>query len=135
MIQQFTGDARFCWVDGEDVAEVAAHALRAPEKHNGQTYRLGHDTRSYGEVAALLTEQLGQPFRYEALDPAVFLQQMQAAGAEMAYMTCVADNFRRVAARQVPGIEATFDDFQRVTGREPVRWPAFVEKHRAGFVY
>lgn len=135
VIRQYTGDARFSWVDGDDVAAVAALALAWPQRHAGQTYRLGYEAKSYAEVAALMSELLGQPFRYEALSPDVFLQDMRNAGAEMAYMECVADNFRRVAERRVPGIEDTHDNFAQITGRAPVRWADFIRRHRDAFVY
>lgn len=135
VIQQFTGDAPFSWVDGEDVAAVASQALLRPDKHAGKTYRLGYDAKSYDEIAAIMSELLGQPFRYEALPPEVFLENMRAVGAEMAYMNCVYDNFKRVAARAIPGVEDTFDNFPEITGREPVRWKEFVQKHRGAFAY
>lgn len=135
VIQQFTGDAPFSWVDGEDVAAVAAQALSRPDKHTGKTYRLGYDAKSYDEIAAIMSELLGQPFRYEALPPEVFLEDMRVAGAEMAYMNCVYDNFKRIAARAIPGVEDTFDNFPKITGREPVRWKDFVQKHRNAFAY
>lgn len=135
VIQQFTGDAPFSWVDGEDVAAVASQTLLRPDKHAGKTYRLGYDAKSYDEIAAIMSELLGQPFRYEALPPEVFLENMRAVGAEMAYMNCVYDNFKRVAARAIPGVEDTFDNFPEITGREPVRWKEFVQKHRGAFAY
>lgn len=135
IIQQFTGDAPFSWVDGEDVAAVAAQALLRPDKHAGKTYRLGYDAKSYDEIAAIMSEQLGQPFHYQALPPEVFLENMQAAGAEMAYMNCVYDNFKRIVARAIPGVADTFDNFPEITGREPVRWKDFVQKHRGAFAY
>ena len=125
VIEQYTGDTRFSWVDGEDVARVAAQALLHPQKHAGQTYRLGYDVQSYGDIAAIMTRLLGQPFRYDAQSPDVFVQNMRAAGAEMAYMTCVQDNFTRMAAGQSPGVEETFDNFSQITGRQPVRWDDF----------
>lgn len=135
VIQQFTGDAPFSWVDGEDVAAVAAQTLLHPDKHAGKTYRLGYDAKSYDEIAAIMSESLGQPFRYEALPPEVFLETMRAAGAEMAYMNCVYDNFKRIVARDIVGVEDTFDNFPEITGREPVRWKEFVQKHRSAFAY
>lgn len=135
VIEQYTGDARFSWVDGEDVARVAAQTLLHPIKQGGKTYRLGYDVQSYGDIAAIMTRVLGQPFRYDAQSPDVFLENMRAAGAEMAYMTCVHDNFTRMAARQIPGVEETFDNFPEITGRQPVRWEDFVQKHRSAFVY
>ena len=135
VIEQYTGDTRFSWVDGEDVARVAAQALLHPQKHAGQTYRLGYDVQSYGDIAAIMTRLLGQPFRYDAQSPDVFVENMRAAGAEMAYMNCVHDNFTRMAARQIPGVEETFDNFSQITGRQPVSWEDFVEKHRKVFAY
>lgn len=135
VIQQYTGDALLSWVDGEDVAAVAAQALLHPDKHAGKTYRLGYDAKSYGDIAAIMSELLGQPFRYEALPPEVFLENMREAGAEMAYMNCVYDSFKRVAAGAIPGVEDTFDNFLEITGREPVRWKDFIQKHRSVFAY
>ena len=135
VIQQFIGDARISWVDGDDVALVASHALLRPEQHAKQTYRLGYDAKSYGEVAEIMTKVLGQPFRYVAQPPEVFLENMRAAGAEMAYMTCVYDSFKRTANHTIPGVDDTFDNFEAITGQQPVKWETFVEKHRALLAY
>ena len=53
----------------------------------------------------------------------------------MAYMTCVKDNFARMAAGKIPGADETFDNFFEITGRQPVRWEDFVQKHRSAFAY
>lgn len=135
VIHQFIGDAVCSWVDCDDVAAVAAQALLHPSRHAGQTYRLGYDAKSYGQIAAIMTQLVGQPFRYEALAPEVFLENMRAAGAEMAYMSCVHDNFKRLAEGRIPGVEETFDNFVQITGREPVRWPEFVQKHRQALAF
>ncbi|EOR94529.1 hypothetical protein ADIARSV_2375 [Arcticibacter svalbardensis MN12-7] len=55
VIQHYVEDARLSWVDVNDVAQVAALALGHPEVHAGQTYRLGYDAISFGEMAALMT--------------------------------------------------------------------------------
>lgn len=135
VIQQFTGDARLSWVDAGDVAAVAAQALRHPARHAGQVYRLGYDAQSYGDIAALMQQALGQPFRYEALPPEVFRAEMRAAGADMAYMDCVYEHYKRYAAHTIPGADDTFDNFPALVGREPVRWPEFIRQHRAAFAY
>ena len=134
-IHQYVEGARKSWVDVDDVAEVAAAALLDPEKHNCQTYRLGYDAKSYYEIAALLTQQIGKPFKYEPQDPEVFLQAMKNAGAEMAYMGCVYDHYKRYAAGTIPGADDTFDNFLGITGKQPTTWPTFIEKHRSAFEY
>ena len=53
----------------------------------------------------------------------------------MAYMSCVYDNFKRMAANSIPGAQDTFDNFTAITGRQPVRWEEFVQKHRSAFAY
>lgn len=135
IIHQYVEGARKSWVDVDDVAEVAAVALLNPEKHGGQTYRLGYDAKSYYEIAELLTRQIGKPFKYEPQAPEVFLQAMIDAGAEMAYMSCVYDHYKRYAAGTISGADDTFNNFFDITGKQPTTWTTFIEKHRSAFEY
>jgi hypothetical protein len=60
---------------------------------------------------------------------------MRAAGAEMDYMGCVYDHYKRYAAHTIPGADDKFDNFPAITRQQPVRWADFVQKHRAAFAY
>jgi uncharacterized protein YbjT (DUF2867 family) len=135
ILNAYVEGARLSWVDVDDVAEVAALALAHPELHSGQTYRLGYDAMGFKELAALLTKIVGQPFRYEPLAPEVFLEAMKSAGAEMAYMNCVYDHWKRYAAGTIPGADDTFDNFPGITGRQPTRLAEFIGRHKAEFAY
>jgi NAD(P)H dehydrogenase (quinone) len=135
VIHAYVASARLSWVDVEDVALVAALALAYPDVHGDQTYRLGYDARNFDELASLMTAILGKPFRYEPLAPEVFLQTMKDAGAEMAYMNCVYDHYKRYAAGTIPGADDTFDNFPKITGRQPTTWADFIGKHKAEFDY
>lgn len=135
VIHAYVDNARLSWVDVEDVAQVAALALTHPELHSGKTYRLGYDAKNFDEIATLMTSIVGKSFRYEPLSPEVFLRAMQHAGAEMAYMNCVYDHWKRYAAGTIPGADDTFDNFPEITGRQPERWADFIEKHKAEFDY
>ena len=135
VIHAFVQDARLSWVDVDDVAHVAALALAYPELHAGKTYRLGYDAASFGDLAALMTDIVGQPFHYEPLPPEVFLHNMQAAGADMAYMNCVYDHWKRYAAGTIPGADDTFDNFPAITGEQPTSLADFISRHRAEFAY
>lgn len=135
ILHQYVADARKSWVDVDDVAEVAAKALLLPELHGGKVYRLGYDAKSYYEIADLLTEIIGKPFAYQPQDPEVFLQAMKDAGAEMAYMNCVYDHYKRYAARTIPGADDTFDNFEQITGKKATKWPDFITKHQQEFNY
>ena len=72
VIRHYIGDARLSWVDVEDVAAAAAACLTQPDKHNGQTYRLGYEAATYHDIARIFTEVIGQPFSYEARPPEEF---------------------------------------------------------------
>lgn len=135
VVQAFVGPARISWVDIGDIAEVAIETLSRPDLHAGQTYRLGYDALTYEELAALMTSIIGQPFRYEARPPELFLQDMISSGAEMAYMGCVYDHYKRYAADTIPGADDTFDNFIAITGRQPTRWIDFIARHKADFAY
>ncbi len=135
VINAFVKGARLSWVDVDDVAQIAALALAHPEKHGGQTYRLGYDAVTFGELAELMTTIVGQPFRYEPVAPEVFLEAMESAGAEMAYMNCVYEHWKRYAAGTIPGADDTFDNFPVLTGREPIKWADFIQKHKAELAY
>jgi NAD(P)H dehydrogenase (quinone) len=135
VVNAFVKDARLSWVDVDDVAEVAALSLAHPEVHGGQTYRMGYDAMSFGELAELMTAIVGQPFRYEPLPPEVFLEAMRNAGAEMAYMNCVYDHWKRYAAGTIPGADDTFGNFPAITGRQPTKLADFVLRHKEDFAY
>lgn len=135
IINAFVQNARLSWVDVNDVAEVAALALAHPEQHSGQTYRLGYDAMSFGELADQMSAIVGQPFKYVPLPPEVFLESMRAAGAEMAYMACVYDHWKRYAAGTIPGADDTFDNFPAITGHQPTKLAGFIRRHKAEFAY
>ncbi len=135
VINAFVQNARLSWVDINDVAQVAALALAHPQQHNGQTYRLGYDAMSFGDLAHLMTAIVGQPFRYLPLPPEVFLESMRSAGADMAYMNCVYDHWKRYAAGTIPGADDTFDNFPAIAGRNPIKLSDFIQSHKADFAY
>jgi uncharacterized protein YbjT (DUF2867 family) len=135
VIHAFVQDARLSWVSIDDVAEVAALSLAHPEAHSGKTYRMGYEAASFTELAQRMTAIVGQPFRYEPLAPEVFLENMRSAGAEMAYMHCVYDHWKRYAAGTIPGADDTFDNFPLITGKQPTMWADFIETHKAELAY
>lgn len=135
VLDHYVSDARLSWVDVDNVAEVAALTLAFPELHAGKTYRLGYDAKNFIEIAALMTSIIGKPFRYNPLSPDVFLQSMIDSGAEMAYMGCVYDHWKRYAAGTIPGADSTFENFHEITGKQPTKWIDFIEKHKKELEY
>ncbi len=129
LIRHFVGDARISWVDCDDVAAVAAECLLHPEEHGGRTYRLASDVKSYRDVAATLTEVLGQPFAYEARPADEFLKAVLAAGADAAYMHSAYENYAKYSAGQEPEPGADFTVMASILGRQGTSWADFAARH------
>lgn len=133
-ITHYVGNARWSWVDCDDLALVAAQTLHQPERYAGQIIPLGYDAKTFDQVAQILTDVVGRPFWAQARLPEEFLEAALSAGADPAYMTCVYTQFKLNAAGKIPNSDATFDTFAAITGRTPTTWPAFAHKHRDQFL-
>jgi len=135
VIRHYIGKSRWSWVDIEDVAAVAAVSLLDPEKHNGQTYRLGYEAATYDEIAKIFTKVIGQPFSYEARPPEEFYRNVLAAGAEPAYMKCVFDSYTELTNGVAVKPDEVFDNLPSIIGRQPRTLADFAEKHADVFRY
>ncbi|MEM9568080.1 MAG: SDR family oxidoreductase [Cyanobacteria bacterium P01_E01_bin.34] len=130
VVQHYVGEARWSWVDCNDLALVAAHALRQPENYAGQVIPLGYDAKTFDEIAKILSQVTGQAIRAEARPPQEFLDNALAAGGEPAYMTCVYTQFKLNSEGKIPQADATFDNFEAIAGRPPATWQTFAEQQR-----
>jgi uncharacterized protein YbjT (DUF2867 family) len=74
------GQGRVAFIDNRDLGELAGRILAAPGPHAGRGYTLtGPRAVTFDEVAALLTDALDRPIRYE---PASILGYVRHLGAE-----------------------------------------------------
>jgi NAD(P)H dehydrogenase (quinone) len=135
VIRHFVGNARWSWVDCDDVGTVAAACLLDAEKHNGKTWRLGYEAKTFYEVAEVFTQALGQPFSYEPRPPEEFLQNVLAAGGDPAYMHCVYQSYVDLTAGKDLRADQVFDSYTAITGKKPTTLAAFATKHAAAFKY
>ncbi len=135
VIRHYVGDARLSWVDCDDIAAVAAVCLADPERHAGQTYRLGYEAKSFHQVAETFTEALGQPFSYEPRPPSEFLQNVLAAGAEPAYMKCVFESYSDLTNGKDIGADEVFENFTHLTGGRPRTIADFALRNSERFRY
>jgi uncharacterized protein YbjT (DUF2867 family) len=135
VIRHYVGDARLSWVDCHDVAAVARECLLDPNRHAGNTYRMGYEARTYHEIAQIMTHTLGKPFHYEPRAPLEFLHNVLAAGAEPAYMKCVFDSYTDFSNGHNEGADEVFDNFYGMVGRPPRTIADFVREHADQFRY
>ncbi len=135
VIRHYVGDARLSWVDCDDVAAVAAACLADPERHAGQTYRLGYEAKSFYDIAETFTEALGQRFSYEPRPASEFLENVLAAGAEPAYMKCVFETYSDLTDGKDIGADEVFENFTQLTGGHPRTIAQFALKNAERFRY
>jgi NAD(P)H dehydrogenase (quinone) len=133
VLRHYVGAARMSWVDCDDVAAVAAVCLLNPAEHAGRTYRMGYEARTYDDIAHLLSQVLGQPFRYEPRPPDEFLRNVLAAGADPAYMQCVFDSYSALTTGQRERADEVFDNFPALVGRPPRTLVDFITRHADRF--
>ncbi|MER7395322.1 ergot alkaloid biosynthesis protein [Streptomyces sp. NPDC000151] len=110
-----TGQGRVAFVDADDIAAVAAHALTDPVPHNTDWVLTGPQALSYDEVAAVLSEVTGRRVRHESVTE----EQMIAR-----YLREVPEDFATMLARMdtliAEGAEdRTTDAVEHVTGHRP----------------
>lgn len=139
VITNYIGNARWSWIDCYDLAAVVVQTLLHPEKYAGQTIPLGYDAKTMDEVATILTEVVGQPFKTEVHPPKEFLNNALQAGTNgiypNAYMNCVYTQFELNVADRIPEADATFDNFEAIVGRKPNTWKDFAVNYREQLTY
>jgi len=131
IIHHYVGKARWSWIDCNDLALVAAHTLRELEKYAGQIIPLGYDAKTFDEIAEIFSQVTGQPFAAEAHPPEEFLENALASGADSAYMTCVYTQFKLNTLDAIEKADATYNNFEAITGQEPVSWEMFTRQNKA----
>lgn len=129
VLSHYIGSEPTSWVDVADVAAVAAHVLRDPEPHAGRSYGLGTESLTMAEIAALLSEVTGRPWRDDPRHPDRFLEAVVAVGADPVYMECVRNIFVRTGNGTLPDLNETFDTVERLLGRPPTTMRSFLEQH------
>jgi NAD(P)H dehydrogenase (quinone) len=131
VITQYIGQVDVSWVDCDDIAKVAAAILLEPDRHDGKTYPLAAEAHSMDSVAQIFTEVTGKRFRYEPQEPEEFLESVLSAGADAAYMKCVANVFARTREGSLPEAAHVFTTIEEITGEKPTTLREFALKHAA----
>lgn len=118
-----TGDGRVAFVDAADIAAVAGHALVDDDPHNDEYILTGPDTLSYGDAAALITQQIGRPVRHRSVSADEYTERMAAQGipTEFAAVLAALDVEIRAGSE-----DRVTDAVERVTGRPARSFRTFV---------
>lgn len=124
------GDGPVSFIHTDDIAAVAA-AVLSDERHIGQTYDLtGPEALTYAEVSAKLSELLGRPVGYVALDDDANRELLQSVGMPPWYANALTELYRfyREGKAQVVN-----DLVGQLTGRPARSFDTYLNEQRALF--
>ena len=118
---------RTSFISTEDIAAVAAAAFE--KEHFGTAYNLtGSAALDHTQVAGILSEVTGKPIQYHALSEEEMMQGARDQGMPEGAVQYLAVLYQAV---RNGWMAAVTEDVTRVTGREPITFGAFAQKHAA----
>ncbi|MER5494145.1 NAD(P)H-binding protein [Streptomyces sp. NPDC002490] len=119
-----TGGGRIGFVDADDIAAVAVHALTDDRVPDGDLVLTGPETLDHDEVAAVVTEVTGRPVVHRRLSHDE-LRDRLAAWVPVEFAALLAGMDRAIEG----GAEdRTTDTVRRLTGRPPRSFRLVVER-------
>ncbi|WP_243761573.1 NAD(P)H-binding protein [Streptomyces sp. YIM 98790] len=123
------GEVPSPFIDLEDLAEVAAAALTAPEGYAGQVHELtGPRPVTYGQAMKEISAATGREFRYVAVSTAAYLDLLVAQGLPEDF----ARMFGAVIDETLDGRNARpTDTVARLLGRPPRDFAAYAARAAA----
>jgi uncharacterized protein YbjT (DUF2867 family) len=123
------GDTKMNFIDGRDIAQVAAIAL-TQNGHENKAYRLATVAHTIEEIAGLLSQATGKTIRYVDLPADAIAQGMRQYGVP-GWM--IEQNLELYAAAKEGRYTQTTKDFELVTGKTPISFAEFASEHSEHF--
>jgi nucleoside-diphosphate-sugar epimerase len=122
------GGGKTNFVDARDLGEAAAHMLAGPGKHLMRAYDLtGPASFTYGEVAAILTRELGREIRYARPSKVRFLIRKLREKTPLMFTLVMIYLYHQT----VSGAADSFSpELGELLGRPPTSLEQFVREHR-----
>jgi uncharacterized protein YbjT (DUF2867 family) len=122
------GDGATSFIDLRDLVASIAAALTT-DRFDGQAFVLtGPQALTYTQAAAILSEVVGKPVTYEAIDDAAFVTMLTGFGMTEDYSRFLASIFYPV--RQGWAAAST-DAVETLTGRKPIPLATYARDHAA----
>lgn len=125
------GEGRSSFIDARDIAASAVAALTS-SRFDGRAFNLtGPAAHSYADAAAILSDVLGKPVRYEPVDDATFVANLTGAGVPADYAGFLAAIFHPVREGWTAAVTG---DVEALTGQAPIALRDYVRDDRAAIL-
>jgi len=121
-------DGKSSFIDARDIADSAAAALTT-DRFDGKAFNLtGPEALGYAEAAALISEAIGKPVAYRAVDDDTFVGILVGAGVPEVYARFLASIFYPVREGWTAVVT---DDVRTLTGHPARQVAAWVKENAA----
>ena len=118
---------RVAFIDVTDLGEIAALIFDDPAPHRSQGYTLsGPEALTFGKVAAILSDVLGRPIRYEPASALRYARHLHGRGLPLAQ--CAVQTVLHLGLRKGDA-ETVEPTVQRLLGRPAHSLEAFIREH------
>jgi uncharacterized protein YbjT (DUF2867 family) len=124
------GNGRTAFIDVRDIGAIAARVLTEPGHENAAYPLTGSESLTYGEVAAIMTEELGRPITYSDPSPLAFARRFRERGYAHSFINVMAGIYLTTRL----GMAATVHPEAAVLlGRAPITMRQYVRDYAAAF--
>lgn len=127
------GDGRVSFVDVRDIASVAVQALTKNNdgRHNGKAYNItGPEAISYGDVARILSEQLGKKISYVDISEDAARKGMKETGSDDWTINYMMELFNIIRMGYLSQVSSVIED---VTGKKAIPLNQFAKDYSGAF--
>ena len=119
-------DGKTSFIDARDIADSAAAALTT-DRFDGKAFNLtGPEALGYSEAAALISEAIGKPVAYQAVDDDTFVGILVGAGVPEVYARFLASIFHPVREGWAAAVTG---DVPKLTGHPARSVAAWVKEN------
>ncbi|WP_113701191.1 NAD(P)H-binding protein [Nonomuraea lactucae] len=123
-----TGDGRVAFVDPDDIAAVAVVCLLADQTPGTDLVLTGPEALGYAEVCAMVSALLRRPIVHRSVDVGTYSRFLVEHGIPASYAPLLAALDEPISRGSEDRVT---DGVQRITGRPPRSFRAFLQDHAA----
>jgi uncharacterized protein YbjT (DUF2867 family) len=126
-----SGNAKFLWVDTDDIGRCAGRVLEDPDAHENRACPItGSDLLSFGEVAKLLSLELNREIRFEPINPARFYFRKRKEGMPSGFALVMTLLHTLPRVQPAPQMSS---EYEAVTGLKPTTLVDFIRQNKASW--
>lgn len=126
-----SGQAKFNWVDVENIGEVAAILLDKFEAYKNQAYEItGLENENFEKVTLLINQVIKNPIRFRNVNPFSFFWIKKREGMPTGLIMVMILLHFLPRFQEAPRIS---DFYERLTGKKPTDLEAFIKREKELF--